>query len=212
MNTKNRWPLAIFFSVLFHIIIFLVITLFRPAAPAVKKLPAEIFIAEQQPPAAVWTNLNDTSESTQNQADTNHSLLNKTPTKKLTEKKHETTSPLPAAVPKPLSTPQRYAISFPHGNLADKVPIIPPPAVPVKIAGEDFKLPDNWDSTITKLSVTVIYIITADGHVKANIEKSSGNKDFDNAALRTIYTWHFKKMNADFPAPIEQVFTWPISH
>jgi|GEM_PF-4426518 len=210
MNNKNHWPLAIFVSVLFHIIILLIIALFWPATPADQKIPAEIFIAEQQPPSTANSQTIDAPEPT-TATDTNNTISSKVaPAKKVPTEQQKNKS-LSAPAKPTLPIPPQYDIPSLSGQNLAKVPLnisFPKPITTPKT----IELPDSLSPDTTNLSTTILFMVTADGHVKAKVEKSSGNKDFDNAALRTIYTWRFKKMSTDFPIPSEQIFTWPISH
>nr|WP_231036435.1 TonB family protein [Pectinatus sottacetonis] len=106
--------------------------------------------------------------------------------------------------------PRRYHIASLKGvNLADRIDLSNIPAKPQRIAGKKFVLPAALQSQGHSITVTVIYIIKADGTVEADIEKSSGNEAIDDAAIAAINSWQFKPMNKDYPVPIEHVFTWP---
>lgn len=63
------------------------------------------------------------------------------------------------------------------------------PTVPIK---RGFDLPDNLLPLQGPVTVGVKYEIETDGSVTADIDKSSGNDDIDDAAIEAICKWQFK--------------------
>lgn len=101
--------------------------------------------------------------------------------------------------------PKRYnlsgAVSTKNINLADITQ-------PILVSEQDsFQIPANTFSATDQIpSVEITYRILASGEVQADVTKSSGNDDFDDEALRTIYTWKYAPMKQDFPGVRRAIF------
>lgn len=227
MNGKKRWQIAIIFSITVHILLLIFVShQINKWLPPPVPLPAQediaVFIDDTEP-------VDDNTQQDDNdnaappvQPDSAITIPSETPAAQSAEQPELTPSTKPTQSPSveqqntqsstnnKKKRPQRYSIPSLKGvNLADIIDPMHPPALPPLIKKVEFTPPAKLLASPHPIEVEVKYIIEADGSVHADISKSSGDEDIDDAAIEAISAWRYEPSDKPYPIPVPYQFRWP---
>ena len=201
MNGKKRWRISIGMSLLIHMVILLFlaykIALWLPQQQVLEQQPVEdVFMADD---ASVEDDASD-SDAVGTPVQSDSDIAMPSDNAAVIAHSEEQTQPVnkePAAndnsnEDKPKNRPPRnrhITIDTTGQDIAKQFGNKDIPTVPIE---KGFDLPDSVLPLQQPVTVGIIYEIEIDGTVTADVDKTSGYDDIDDAAIEAICKWRFK--------------------
>ncbi len=220
MNEKQRWQAAVIGGLLLNLLLIAALLFSFAILPKKevppKKMPVLTLVKVPPPNAAPPQKVKVTPVA----PPAMHQIA---PAKNAPPQKEAKKAPAPPPPPAPApplqsakgnvkNVPPRYHMPSLKGiNLASEFDPMHPPETPKPLPGNKYPVvPKSLMPLKREMTVEITFMVEKDGSVKrADVTKTSGNEDLDNAALAAVYTWHFKPMNKAYPIPIPEMFIFP---